>query len=105
MRSVNAGYEEFMHAFGHHVGRKVHDGGSVLGPHWEKYGDLPDQRVEPNSIYAIELGVLVPGHGYIGVEENVLVTERRRGIPQHAADGTVADWLIQTSMVMRHSFQ
>lgn len=72
---VNAGYDEFMHAFGHHVGRKVHDGGSVLGPHWEKYGDLPDQRVEPNSIYAIELGVLVPGHGYIGIEENVLVTE------------------------------
>jgi Xaa-Pro aminopeptidase len=68
------GYPEFMHAFGHHVGRKVHDGGSVLGPHWEKYGDLPDQLVEPNSAFAIELGVMVEGVGYIGVEENVLVT-------------------------------
>jgi Xaa-Pro aminopeptidase len=68
------GYPEFMHAFGHHVGRKVHDGGSVLGPHWEKYGDLPDQLVEPNSVFAIELGVMVEGVGYIGVEENVLVT-------------------------------
>ncbi len=72
---TNAGYPEFLHAFGHHVGRKVHDGGSVLGPHWEKYGDLPNALVEPNSVYAIELGVLVPGHGYIGIEENVLVTE------------------------------
>jgi Xaa-Pro aminopeptidase len=69
------GYPEFMHAFGHHVGRKVHDGGSVLGPHWEKYGDLPDQLVEPNSVFAIELGVMVEGVGYIGIEENVLVTE------------------------------
>lgn len=68
------GYPEFMHAFGHHVGRKVHDGGSVLGPHWEKYGDLPKQRVEPGSAFAIELGVMVEGVGYIGVEENVLVT-------------------------------
>ncbi len=69
------GYPEFMHAFGHHVGRKVHDGGSVLGPHWEKYGDLPDMPVEPNSVYAIELGVMVEGVGYIGIEENVLVAE------------------------------
>jgi Xaa-Pro aminopeptidase len=80
------GYPEFMHAFGHHVGRKVHDGGSVLGPHWEKYGDLPDMAVEPNSVYAIELGVMVDGAGYIGVEENVLVTERGAEFlsePQH----------------------
>lgn len=69
------GYPEFMHAFGHHVGRKVHDGGSVLGPHWEKYGDLPDMPVELNSVYAIELGVMVEGVGYLGIEENVLVTE------------------------------
>jgi Xaa-Pro aminopeptidase len=72
---TGAGYAEFLHAFGHHVGRKVHDGGSVLGPHWEKYGDLPNALVEPNSVYAIELGVLVPGYGYIGIEENVLVSE------------------------------
>lgn len=71
---VAAGYEEYKHAFGHHVGRKVHDGGSVLGPKWEKYGALPDMPVERDSVYAIELGLMVPGHGYIGVEENVLVT-------------------------------
>jgi len=71
---VDAGYDEFKHAFGHHVGLKVHDGGSLLGPHWEKYGGLPDMLVEPESVYAIELGVMVPGHGYLGLEEDVLVT-------------------------------
>ncbi len=72
---VQAGYPEFMHAFGHHVGRVVHDGGNVLGPRWEKYNNLPYTQVEPNSVYAIELGVLLPEYGYIGIEENVLVTE------------------------------
>ena len=31
---VRQGYPEYLHAFGHHVGRNVHDGGSVLGPRW-----------------------------------------------------------------------
>jgi Xaa-Pro aminopeptidase len=69
------GYPEYMHAFGHHVGQKAHDGGSVLGPQWDKYGDLPNKPVEAGSVFAIELGVMVPSCGYIGIEENVLVTE------------------------------
>lgn len=72
---VAAGYDEYLHAFGHHLGRKVHDGGSVLGPRWERYGTMPDMPVEANSVFAIELGVMVPGHGYLGLEENVLVTD------------------------------
>ena len=72
---VRQGYAEFMHGFGHHVGLKVHDGGNILGPRWEKYNNLPYTQVEPNSVYAIELGVLLPDYGYIGIEENVLVTE------------------------------
>ncbi len=72
---VRQGYPEYLHAYGHHVGRNVHDGGSVLGPRWERYGQLPNMPVEPNSVFAIELGVMVPGYGYIGIEENVLVTE------------------------------
>ena len=71
---VQQGYAEFMHGFGHHVGRNVHDGGNILGPRWEKYNNLPYTQVEPGSVYAIELGVLLPEHGYIGIEENVLVT-------------------------------
>ena len=71
---VRQGYPEYMHAFGHHVGRNVHDGGSVLGPRWERYGDLPNKEVEAGNVFAIELGTLVPGIGYVGIEENVVVT-------------------------------
>lgn len=69
------GYPEYMHAFGHHVGQNAHDGGSVLGPQWDKYGDLPNKPIEAGSVFAIELGVMVASYGYIGIEENVLVTE------------------------------
>ena len=72
---VKQGYPEYLHAFGHHVGRNVHDGGSVLGPRWDRYGQLPNMAVEPNSVFAIELGVSVPDYGFISIEENVLVTE------------------------------
>jgi Xaa-Pro aminopeptidase len=68
------GYPEYMHAFGHHVGRTAHDGATVLGPRWERYGDSVERVVEAGNIFAIELGVSVPGYGYIGCEEDVLVT-------------------------------
>jgi Xaa-Pro aminopeptidase len=72
---TQAGYPEYMHAFGHHVGRTAHDGATVLGPHWERYGTSVDGMIEAGNVFAIELGVQVPGRGYIGCEEDVLVTE------------------------------
>ncbi len=71
---TRAGYPEFMHAFGHHVGRTAHDGATILGPRWEKYGTSIEGVVEEGNVFAIELGVRVPGRGYIGCEEDVLVT-------------------------------
>lgn len=71
---TQAGYPEYMHAFGHHVGRTAHDGATILGPHWEKYGTSVEGAVEVGNVFAIELGVRVPGRGYIGCEEDVLVT-------------------------------
>jgi Xaa-Pro aminopeptidase len=68
------GYPEYMHAFGHHVGRNAHDGGSVLGPRWERYGDLPNKKVETDNVFAIELGTMVEDCGYIGIEEMVVIT-------------------------------
>lgn len=72
---VQAGYDEYLHALGHQVGRVAHDGGGILGPRWERYGRTPDLPVEKDQVYTLELGVLVPGRGYLGLEEMVVVTE------------------------------
>jgi len=71
---IDAGYDEYMHAFGHGLGKACHDGGPLLGPRWERYGSTPDMKVEVGNIYTLELGVITSA-GYIGLEEDVLVTE------------------------------
>lgn len=71
---VDAGYPEFKHAFGHHIGRTAHDGATVLGPKWERYGKAIEGIVEEGNVFAIELGVEVPGRGYVSREENVVIT-------------------------------
>jgi Xaa-Pro aminopeptidase len=71
---VDAGYAEYLHAFGHHIGRTAHDGATILGPKWERYGDAVERTIEEGNVFAIELGVAVPGRGYVGREEDVIVT-------------------------------
>src|SRR5581483_10753003 len=70
---TSEGYPEYQHGLGHQVGRAVHDGGTGLLPRWERYGDTPYGIVEANQVYTIELGVQTDA-GYIGLEEDVLVT-------------------------------
>jgi Xaa-Pro aminopeptidase len=72
---MDQGYPEYMHAFGHQVGRVAHDGGAVLGPRWDRYGRTPFIPVGPNEVYTLELGVFVEGRGYLGIEEMVCVQE------------------------------
>ena len=71
---VSAGYEEPKYALGHQLGRSAHDGGTLLAPLWDRYGDAPLGLVEEGNVYTLEYGAPVPGRGYIGLEEDVLVT-------------------------------
>jgi Xaa-Pro aminopeptidase len=71
---VARGYPEYLHALGHQVGRAAHDGGALLGPKWDRYGNLPTTPVKEREVYTLELGITVPGRGYLGLEEMVQVT-------------------------------
>jgi Xaa-Pro aminopeptidase len=71
---VDNGYPEYMHAFGHLLGRSAHDGATVLGPRWERYEGISDLEVEAGNIFTLELHVVVPERGMMSLEEDVLVT-------------------------------
>jgi Xaa-Pro aminopeptidase len=72
---VDNGYPEYMHAFGHLLGRVAHDGATVLGPRWERYAGICELPVEVGNIFTLELHVVVPDRGIMSLEEDVLVTE------------------------------
>jgi Xaa-Pro aminopeptidase len=72
---TDRGWSEFGHAFGHQVGRDAHDGGTLLGPLRDRYGDRPRGEVEAGEVYSVELGVGT-AYGYVGQEEMVEVVER-----------------------------
>ena len=71
---ASEGLEEWQYALGHQMGRACHDGGTVLGPRWERYGQRPYGIVEENEVYTLEIGWLVPGYGFVSLEEDIVVT-------------------------------
>lgn len=72
---LDRGMPEITHATGHQIGRDVHDGGTLLGPRWERYGHAPYGLVEPGMVFTLEPTILPEDGPTFIVEENVLVTE------------------------------
>lgn len=68
------GYPEYQHALGHSVGRAVHDGGTTLGPRWDRYGQTPYSVVQPDVVFTLECGVET-SRGYLALEEQIVITE------------------------------
>lgn len=72
---IENGYEEYPHALGHQVGRKAHDGGVILAPRWERYGDIPYKKVGIDEVYTLEPRLTIPNYGIATVEEEIIVRE------------------------------
>ena len=67
------GYPDYQHALGHQVGIWAHDGGAVLGPKWERYGQRPFKPLEIGQVFTLEFGIQSSG-GYVAQEEIIEVT-------------------------------
>ncbi len=74
---VSNGYDEYPHALGHQVGRSAHDGGALLGPAWDRYGNLPFIPLEENQVFTIEPRLYIKDYGVATVEEMVVIKKDR----------------------------
>ncbi|MFX1510144.1 MAG: M24 family metallopeptidase [Promethearchaeota archaeon] len=73
---LDRGFDEYQHALGHQVGQEAHDGGTLLGPLWERYGASPKGVVEPGNVFTLELYVTTQNFGQISLEEDIVVTKK-----------------------------
>ena len=102
---VAAGYPEPMYSLGHQLGRSAHDGGTLLGPRWDRYGKAPYGLVEEGNVYTLEFGTAVPNRGYVGLEEDVARHRRRRRVALDAAARTLARALAGCRLARRARHQ
>lgn len=72
-RLTELGYPEYRHALGHQLGRGVHDGGALIGPLWEQYGQSTSRLLENDNVFTLELEITLPGIGCVGLEEDVVI--------------------------------
>ncbi|MFX1416500.1 MAG: M24 family metallopeptidase [Promethearchaeota archaeon] len=72
---LEQGYEEYQHALGHQIGRQAHDGGTILGPLWDRYGDTPLGVVEIGNAFTLELNVRTSDYGQVSLEEDIIITK------------------------------
>jgi Xaa-Pro aminopeptidase len=71
---TDRGWSEFNHAFGHRIGQAAHDGGTLLGPSSDRYGDRPRGEIRAGEVYSVELGVGTT-YGYVGQEEMIRIVQ------------------------------
>jgi Xaa-Pro aminopeptidase len=69
------GYPEYQHALGHQLGRSVHDGGAIIGPQWARYRHTPLLPLERDNVFTLELEIMLPGIGCVGLEEDMHITD------------------------------
>jgi Xaa-Pro aminopeptidase len=69
------GYSEYPHGLGHQVGKFCHDGGCLLGPKWDRYGNVPFLEVEEGNVFTLEPRLTIPNYGIATIEEEVIVTK------------------------------
>ena len=86
---VAAGYEEPKYAFGHQVGRAVHDGGTSLAPLWDRYGDAPRGVIEEGNVFTLEYGAPVKGAATSGSRKTCGHRGRHR-VAEHASARALA---------------
>jgi Xaa-Pro aminopeptidase len=67
-------YPVYDHGLGHQIGRAVHDGAASVAPLWSRYGNMPRIPLEAGNCFTAELGIKVDGIGYVGLEEDLIVT-------------------------------
>jgi Xaa-Pro aminopeptidase len=72
---VGNGYEEYPHGLGHQVGRVAHDGGALMAPKWERYGNLPYMPLEKGNVFTIEPRLTIEGYGIATMEEIVWIKD------------------------------
>src|SRR5699024_9479815 len=70
------GLPDITHSTGHQMGRDVHDGGMMLAPKWERYGDGPYGEIMEGMVFTIEPTVFLDNDIDFIVEEKVYVTEK-----------------------------
>jgi Xaa-Pro aminopeptidase len=68
------GFDVYQHALGHQLGRAVHDGGAIVGPRWSRYGRSSVEPLEENNVFTLELEIMLPDIGCVGLEEDVVIT-------------------------------
>ena len=72
---TDKGYPEYQHALGHQLGRNVHDGAASIAPNWERYKGMSSIPLELNNVFTLELEIMLPGIGCVGLEEDMYVTD------------------------------